>query len=168
MRYKQYIKNDRFEGDFVLLETFKTELNELIFSSKILYYENRRKKLNHPSSQAKTYLSILNTFYNKKKKKKSFFVFVLFDSKINANIFNNVFAAQCAPLKNNSILPTNQVSLTELKICRIDFNEDEILKIIRDLNKYRAHGHDDISIRMVKICDKLLLQPLILLFHNSI
>ena len=43
LRYKQYIKNDRFEGDFVLLETFKTELNELIFSSKILYYESRRK-----------------------------------------------------------------------------------------------------------------------------
>ena len=92
----------------------------------------------------------------------------MFDSKINANIFNNVFAVQCAPLKNNSILPTNQVSLTELRICCIDFNEDEIFKIIKDLNIYRAHGHDDISIRMVKICDKLLLQPLILLFHNSI
>ena len=76
LRYKQYIKNDRFEGDFVLLENFKTELNELIFSSKILYYENRRKKLNHPSSQAKTYLSILNTFYNKKKTKKNLFLFL--------------------------------------------------------------------------------------------
>ena len=28
-------------------------------------------------------------------------------------------------------------------------------------------GHDDISIRMIKICDKSLLKPLILLFQNS-
>ena len=43
----------------------------------------------------------------------------------------------------------------------------EILKIIRALNIHKAHGHDDISIRMIKICDKSLLKPLILLFQNS-
>ena len=48
-----------------------------------------------------------------------------------------------------------------------DFNEDEILKIIRALNIRKAHGHDDISIRMIKICDKSLLKPLMLLFENS-
>ena len=42
--YKQYIKNGRFESEFVLLETFITELNELIFSCKSLYFENLRKK----------------------------------------------------------------------------------------------------------------------------
>ena len=49
----------------------------------------------------------------------------------------------------------------------LDFNEDEILKIIRALNIHKAHGHDDISIRMIKICDKSLLKPLIILFQNS-
>ena len=48
-----------------------------------------------------------------------------------------------------------------------DFNEDEILKIIRALNIRKAHGHDDISIRMIKICDKSFLKPLMLLFENS-
>ena len=38
--YKQYIQNDRFESGFVLLETFITELTELISSSKSLYYYN--------------------------------------------------------------------------------------------------------------------------------
>ena len=46
-------------------------------------------------------------------------------------------------------------------------NEEEILKIIRALNIDKADGHDDISIRMIKICDKSLLKPLILLFQNS-
>ena len=30
-----------------------------------------------------------------------------------------------------------------------------------------GHDHDDVSIRMIKICDKLFLKPLILLFENS-
>ena len=55
LHYKQYIQNGRFESDFALLETFKTELNELISSSKSLYYENLGKKLNNPLLQTKTF-----------------------------------------------------------------------------------------------------------------
>ena len=47
-----------------------------------------------------------------------------------------------------------------------DFNKDNVLKIIRALNIYKTYDHD-ISIRIIKICDKLLLKPLILLFENS-
>ena len=52
--YKQYIQNVKFENEFVLLETFITELNKLISSPKTLYYENIGKKLSSPL-QAKTY-----------------------------------------------------------------------------------------------------------------
>ena len=87
------------------------------------------------------------------------------DVKKKANVFINFFAT---PLKNDSILPTNQIFLTESRLCSLNFNEDEILKkIIRDLNIHKTHGHDDISIRMIKSCDKSLFQLLTLLFHNS-
>ena len=89
------------------------------------------------------------------------------DIQTKANIFNKFFAEQCTPLKNNSVLPVNQMFLTQSRLNYIDFNEDEILKIIRALNIHKAHGHDDISIRMIKICDKSLLKPLMLLFENS-
>ena len=46
--YKKYIQNGRFESDFVLLETLITELNELVSTTKALYYENTGKKLNNP------------------------------------------------------------------------------------------------------------------------
>ena len=36
------------------------------------------------------------------------------------------------------------------------------------LNINKAHGHDDISIKMIKICDKSLVKPLTLLFNYSI
>ena len=89
------------------------------------------------------------------------------DIQTKANIFNKFFAEQCTPLKNNSVLPVSQMFLTQSRLNYIDFNEVEILKIIKALNIHKAHGHDDISIRMIKICDKSLLKPLILLFENS-
>ena len=57
--------------------------------------------------------------------------------------------------------------LTQSRLSSISFNEDEILKIVRALNINKAHGHDDISIRMIKISDKSLLKPLIILFEYS-
>ena len=87
--------------------------------------------------------------------------------KTKANIFNKFFAEQSTPLKNNSKLPSNQIFLTQSRLNSLDFNKDEILKIIRALNIHKAHSHDDISIRMIKICDKSLLKPLIILFQNS-
>ena len=60
--FKEYIQNGRSESDFVFLETLITEINELISSTKNLYYENLERKLNNPLLQAKTYWSILKTF----------------------------------------------------------------------------------------------------------
>ena len=121
--------------------------------------------------QAKTYWSILKTFYNDKKipqipsflKDDKFITYM----KTKADIFNKFFAEQCTPLKNDSKLPSNQIYLTQSRLVSLNFNEDEILKIIRALNPHKAHGYDDISIRMIKICDKSLLEPLIILFKNS-
>ena len=72
------------------------------------------------------------------------------------------------PLKNNTMLPTNQLFMTQATLRYLDFNEGEILKIIRSLNINKAHGHDDISLRMIKICDESLLKPLLILFKNSL
>ena len=90
------------------------------------------------------------------------------DIETKINIFNKFFADQCQPLNNAIDLPTNQIFLTQSKLGSLDFNEGELLQIIRALNINKAHGHDDISIRMIKICDRSLLKPLILLFRNSI
>ena len=89
------------------------------------------------------------------------------DIKMKACIFNKYFAEQCKPLKNDSVLPVNQIFLTQSRLSSLDFNEGEILKIIRALNIYKTHGYDDISIRMMKTCDKSLPKPLIILFKNS-
>ena len=80
------------------------------------------------------------------------------DMKTKANIFNEFFAEQCTPSKNNSVLPINQKFLTQSMLVSLDFNEDEILKITGALTMHKSHGHDPISIRMIQICDKSLLK----------
>ena len=136
-----------------------------------MYYENLAKKLNNPLLQAKTYWSIIKTFCNEKQIPLILLLLIdnmfVTDIQTKVNIFNKFFTEQCTPLKNSSILPVNQIILTQSRLNSIYFNEEEVLKIIRALNIHKAHSHDDISIRMIKICDKSLLKPLILLFRNS-
>ena len=48
-----------------------------------------------------------------------------------------------------------------------DFSFEEIAKIIRSLEGNIAHGHDDISTRMIKICDNSLVRSLSILFKKS-
>ena len=115
--------------------------------------------------QAKTYWSILKSFYNDRKV--PLIPPLLIDDKFatgiqtKTNIFNKFFPEQCHPLNNASDLPANQIFLTQSRLGSLDFNEGELLQIIKALNINNAHGHDDISIRMVKICNKSLLKPLI-------
>ena len=94
--YNRVIQNWRSESDFVLLETLITELNELIATTKALYYENLAKKLYNPLLQAKTYWSILKTFYNGKEIPLIPPLLVrdkfVTDMKTKADIFNDFFA----------------------------------------------------------------------------
>ena len=69
--------------------------------------------------------------------------------------------------ENDSVLPTSQHVLTQSRLHSIDFSCEEISKIIRSLDVNKAHGQDDISIRMIKTCDNSLVKPLLLLFKKS-
>ena len=44
----------------------------------------------------------------------------------------------------------------------------DILKTISSLDANKAHGHDDISVRMLKICDDAIVEPLKILFVSSV
>ena len=42
------------------------------------------------------------------------------------------------------------------------------MKLLRALDINMAHGHDEISIRMLKLCDKSIITPLSILFQNCV
>ena len=70
--------------------------------------------------------------------------------KDKAELFNNFFANQCSLIKNSR------------------FGSDDIAKIIQKLDPNKAHGHDMISICMLKICGNSIYKPLQLIFRSCI
>ena len=50
----------------------------------------------------------------------------------------------------------------------INFTEDDMLSVIRKLDPYKAHGHDQISICVLQIYDKAICTPFYLIFSSSI
>ena len=53
-------------------------------------------------------------------------------------------------------------------ICDFEISEEKILNVIRSLNPNKAHGWDEISIRMIKLSDKSLVTPLKIIFTNCL
>ena len=129
-------------------------------------------KLNNPKTSAKTYWLILKSFDNGKK------ILVIpplliskeliSDFKIKANPFNSFFTALCTTLNNNSKVRGSQTYITDSNLSSLQFEDKDVIKIIRSLDINRAHGHDDISIRMLKICGLAIIKPLSIIFRNCI
>ena len=57
-------------------------------------------------------------------------------------------------INNGSELPTNLHYTTEKHLNTLNFSNNNIEKIIQNLDPNKAHGHDKISIHMIKICGK--------------
>ena len=63
--------------------------------------------------------------------------------------------------------PLLQLSLIDC-VCFSNFTADIIEKIIVSLNPNKAHGHDNINIRMLKICGNTICKPLELIFKQAL
>ena len=85
-----------------------------------------------------------------------------------ANFFNEFFTQKCNTIENDSTLTNDLVFETTERISSFDISKDEITKIIRSLDPIKAHGHDEISIRMLKLCDSSISKPSFLLFKHSL
>ena len=144
----------------------------MILKRKENYYHHLSLKLNNINTSAKTYWSILKSFYNDTKV--ALIPPLLVNNKTvsdftkKANLFNDFFATQCTPLTNSSVLPSTISFKTHSRLNAISFEKEDILKIIRNLNVNKAHGHDDISKRVLKICDSEVVKTLSLIYKNRI
>ena len=72
------------------------------------------------------------------------------DFQRKANLFNNFFSSQCSIIENGSSLPDFS-NYTENYISDIIFCDDDISRIIKNLNPNKGHGFDGISIRMIQL-----------------
>ena len=77
------------------------------------------------------------------------------DFKEKAKLFNSFFAKQYSLIRNTSELPISLTFYNNNRLATVSFSHEDVGKIIQNLNPKKAHGHDNISIRMLKIfCGK--------------
>ena len=90
------------------------------------------------------------------------------DFQLKGNFLNKFFPDKCTLIQNNSVIPNFIESESMNRLASIVFNDESILKIIRALDVNKAHSHDDISIRMIKLCDKSIIPAISLIYKNCI
>ena len=136
----------------------------MILKWKDDYHCQLSDKLNNPKASAKSY------WYNGKKI--SLIPLILVNNKLisnfkeKANHFNAFFASQCTPVSNDSALPSSTNSVSNVSLSSIQFKDQDILKIIHSPNYNKAHGCDNISIRLLKIRDSSIVKPQSIIFKN--
>ena len=112
------------------------------------------QSLKKPAASAKTYWTILKTFYSGKKIPLILPLVIndqlITDFREKARFFNSYFAKQCARIKNDSSIPTETNCLSDATISAVDFEDQDIVKVIRAL--------DNISTHMIKICDSSIVK----------
>ena len=167
--YKKYKNNGFREADKISLDLHRKECAEAIEKSKQNYLSKLGKKLTDQSTGQKTYWKIINKLLNKCKTPR--IPPLLIDDKFiisceeKATLFNNFFVDQCHPFQNTSVLP-NLNLLTEAKLDSCEITDEQIFNILYSLKVNKAHGPDDISVNMIKLCGNGLCVPLKLIFNN--
>ena len=58
--------------------------------------------------------------------------------------------------------------MTGKRLSSFDFSENDIMKVVQKLDSNKAHGQDNISIPMIKICGKSICKPLRRIFEESL
>ena len=119
---------------FIDLQNLSKEISTMILERKEKYYNHLSMKLNNPNTSAKTYWSILKSFYNDSKFPliPPLLVYdkVVSDFTKKANIFDDFFALQCTPLNSSSVLPAKITFKTQSRLNSICFEEDDILTVM--------------------------------------
>ena len=79
-----------------------------------------------------------------------------------------VSSKQCTTIDNNNVIRTNTSFVTEERFPTFQIRLDDIVKVIRSLDPNKAHRHDEISIRMIKVCAPSISKSLPILFRSCL
>ena len=82
-------------------------------------------------------------------------------------LFWSFFCKQCSFIANHSKLP-NSLNTSLANVYLQLFWSEDLGKIIRSLDLNKAHGHGNISIRMLKICGDTTCKPLEMIFNQAL
>ena len=90
------------------------------------------------------------------------------DFKEKPELLHCSFFKQCFLLANHSELPPGLIFRTDKRLSSVTFSAEDIGKIIQGIDCNKSHGHDNISIRMLKICGDTICKPLEMIFTQAL
>ena len=161
--YKSFVRigqpDDKLEG----MKNMIAEGSRMIEGANRNYFLKAWKTLAGPGTPSKTYWPLINTVLNKAKipimpslLENGLFVT---DFTEKAQLFNDYFILQCTMINTGSEIPEH-IPVTSTLINSFVISEEKKLQIITSLNPNKAHGWDEISVRMIKLSDAALVAPL--------
>ena len=170
MRHISALRSNNNNQYFENFQSLQNLLGVSIEASKERYYSRLSMKLMEPSTSPKTYWSVLKSFHNNKKIPCIPPIFhenrFVTNFKEKAELFNSFFAKQCSIIDNGSEIPSFLHPKTDKSLSNITFTEKDIEKVIQSLDSNKAHRHNMMSKRMLKICGKSIIKPLLIIFKK--
>ena len=169
--YCKWNKRGRKPEERASVIEVQKQTDKLIKQAKNSYYEKLGNLLSDPTTGEKHFWTAFKRLSNKKKTTN---IPPIIDNNVyitnfkqKSAIFNNYFAEQCTIHDNGSLLPplnyrTNSI-LSDIKI-----EPDDIVKIILSQNSKKAHGCDNISMAMIKLCPREIALPLSMIFKKCL
>ena len=152
--YKNFVRNGQPAEKLEGIQKMICEGAKIIEDAKKNYLRKAGQSLANPGTSGKTYWTLINTLLNKAKipiipplLENGLFVT---DFTEKAQIFNDYIILQCTTIDTGSEIPHDTQGSSTL-ISDFVISEEKILNIIRSLNPNKAHGWDEISIRMIKL-----------------
>ena len=168
---KMFYKNGQKTTDREKVLIKSAECTKEILEAKNIYILAMSKKLEDSKTAPKTYWTILNRLIYNKKIPAIPPLFVngnsVSDFSVNANLFSDFFASICTPIKNSSVLPPLTYR-TNKNLNSLGISEQDILLIIKALDSSKAHGYDNLSIKMIKFCEESITIPLKIIFDEAL
>ena len=90
------------------------------------------------------------------------------DFKQKPEIFNSHFSKQYSPLINNRKIPSEYSRKSNESLSSITFEINNIEKIMKSLDRSKSHGHNMLSIGMLKLCGESIYKTLNLVFKSCL
>ena len=87
-------------------------------------------------------------------------------SEKKLNLLIICFVEQCSLPKNNNELSKNLLFLNQKSLTNVQISNENILKIVNNIDYNKPHGHDRISFSMLKLCGPSLCKPLSIVFRS--
>ena len=167
--YKKFKKRDNLENPEI---TFQKKIyTDMVLEAKGKYLSSEASKLMDQKTTRKSYWTILKKFINSSKMPRIPPLLIqntyITDFQDKSKYFNEHFANQCSVLETGSQLP-NLTLHTDKTLNDVLFHKSDLFDVIKNLDPSKAHGWDEISIKMIKLGDTAIIDPLFVIFKNCI